>query len=77
MATTVEKLVEQAMTLPSESRALLADLLVESLDADELGRIDQLWAAEATRRRDEVRSGQDEPVPGEEALRKVRDSLGG
>jgi hypothetical protein len=75
MSTTVEKLVEQAMTLPSESRSRLADLLVESLDADELGRIDQLWAAEAKRRRDEVRSGQVEPIPGEEALGKVRDSL--
>ena len=40
MATTVEQLVEQAMTLPSESRARLADLLVESLEGDDLGRID-------------------------------------
>jgi len=76
MATTVEKLVEQAMTLPSESRARLADLLVESLDADELGEIERLWAAEATRRRDEVRAGLVETVPGEEALRQVRESLG-
>ena len=72
MATTVEKLVEEAMTLPGESRARLADLLVESLDADALGRIDQLWAAEAKRRRDEVRNGKVEPIA-EEALRKVRD----
>ncbi|HEY3138988.1 MAG TPA: addiction module protein [Blastocatellia bacterium] len=75
MATTVEKLVEQAMTLPSESRARLADLLVESLDADELGEIERLWAAEAIRRRDEVRAGLVETVPGEEALRRVRDSV--
>jgi Putative addiction module component len=75
MATTVEKLVEQALTLPSESRARLADLLVESLDAEDLGRIDRLWASEAKRRRDEVRAGLVETVPGEEALRKVRESL--
>ena len=75
MATTVEKLIEQAMTLPSESRAQLADLLVESLDADDLGRIDRLWTAEAKRRRDEVRAGQVKTIPGDEALRKVRDSL--
>jgi hypothetical protein len=50
MAITVDKLIEPAMTLPSESRARLADLLVESLDAQDLGRIDRLWAAEATRR---------------------------
>lgn len=73
MATTVEKLAEQAMNLPTESRARLADLLVESLDAGELGRIDRLWVAEAKRRRDEVRSGRVETVPGDEALQKVRD----
>jgi len=73
MATTVEKLVEQAMTLPSESRARPADLLVESLDVDELGHIDQLWVAEAKRRRDQVRAGQVETIPGE-AHRCVRSS---
>ena len=71
MTITLDKLIEEAMTLPSESRARLAALLVESLDAEELGRIDRLWAAEATRRRDEVRAGRAETVPGEEALRKV------
>ena len=75
MGTTVEQLAEQAMALPSESRARLADLLVESLEGDDLGRIEQLWIIEAKRRRDEVRSGTVETVPGEEALRQVRDSV--
>jgi hypothetical protein len=75
MATTVEELAEQALNLPSESRARLADLLVESLDADELGHIDRLWVAEAKRRRNEVRDKRVQTVPGEEALRKVRDVL--
>ena len=75
MSTSVEQLAEQAMRLPVESRARLADLLVESLDTDELGRIEQLWIAEAKRRRDEVRSGKVKTIPGPEALRKVRDTL--
>jgi putative addiction module component (TIGR02574 family) len=75
MSTTVEQLAEQAMNLPAESRAQLADLLVESLDADDLGHIDRLWVAEAKRRRDEVRSGRVEAIPGDEALRKVRDGV--
>ena len=70
MATTLEKLAEQAMALPSESRALLADLLVESLEGDDLGRIEQLWIADAKRRRDEVRSGIVKTVPGEDAQRE-------
>ena len=72
MRTSVEQLAKQAMALPTESRARLADLLVESLDADELGRIDRLWTAEAKRRRDEVRAGRVKTIPGEDALRKVR-----
>lgn len=75
MPTTVEELVDQAMILPGEARARLADLLVESLDSSDLGPIDKLWATEAKRRRDEVRTGQVETVPGEDALRKVRDSV--
>ena len=76
MSIIVDKLIEEAMTLPSESRARLADLLVESLDVEDLARIDRLWIAEARRRRDEVRAGEIETIPGDEGLRKVRDSLG-
>jgi hypothetical protein len=57
MVPTIEQLVEQALALPSESRARLADLLVESLEGDDLGRIEQLWITEAKRRRNEVREG--------------------
>ena len=75
MVTTIEQLAEQAMALSSESRAQLADLLVESLDSQALGKIDQLWISEAKRRRDEVRSGQVKTIPGPTALQKVRDAL--
>jgi hypothetical protein len=75
MAATTEQLAEQAMCLPAESRARLADLLVESLDADDLGRIDRLWLAEAKRRRDDVRSGRVRSIPGDEALQKVRNAI--
>ena len=74
MAITVEQLARQAMSLPGESRAQLADLLIESLDGADLGRIEELWLREAKRRRDEVRAGTVNTVPGEEALKKVRDS---
>lgn len=75
MSTTIEQLAELAMNLPGESRARLADLLVESLDADTLTEIDQLWLSEAKLRRDEVRAGKVKTIPGDEALRSVRDSL--
>jgi len=73
---TVEQIAEEALALPSESRALLADKLVESLDTAALSRIDKAWLAEAKRRRDEVRSGKVQTIPGDEALADVRRSLG-
>jgi hypothetical protein len=75
MSITVEQLAEQAMTLPGEARARLADLLVATLDAEALTDIDRLWLSEAKRRRDEVRAGKVKTIPGDEALQSVRDSL--
>jgi putative addiction module component (TIGR02574 family) len=70
----IEQIAEEALALPSEARALLADLLVESLDPAEDGYIRQLWAAEALRRVGEVRSGRVKTIPGDEALARVRQS---
>jgi hypothetical protein len=73
---TLDQLAQEALALPSESRALLADKPVESLDTAELGVIDRLWATEAKRRRDEVRQGRVKTIPGDEALARVRRALG-
>ena len=72
MPLTLEQLAEEAMRLPVTSRALLADKIVESLDFSEPDEIQKSWAAESIRRRDEVRSGQVEPIPGEQVLAEVR-----
>lgn len=75
MGMTVEQIAEAALALPSEARAILADRLVESLDPAEDGTARQLWVAEAIRRRDEVRSGQVQTIPGDEALARVRGAV--
>jgi len=75
MSLTVEQIAEEALSLPSEARALLADRLVESLDPAEDGYIQQLWAAEACRRRDDVRSDRVQTIPGDVALVQVRQSI--
>ena len=69
---TIEQMTEEALALPSEARALLADRLVESLDPAEDGLVRQLWVAEARRRRDDVRSGRVKTIPGDEALAQVK-----
>jgi putative addiction module component (TIGR02574 family) len=75
MATSIEQLVTQAMELPGESRARLAELLVESLEAEDIGPVEKAWLAEAKRRRDDVRAGRVEPIAGEDALLSVRNSI--
>jgi len=68
----VETLLEAMLALPADARALLADRLVESLDpiADEAIRA--AWAVEAIQRRDEVRSGAVETIPGDVAAARIR-----
>ena len=72
----VEDLTDEALALPSEARALLADRLVESLDPAEDGHIHRLWVEEARRRLDELRSGRVKSIPGEEAMAGLRRKYG-
>jgi putative addiction module component (TIGR02574 family) len=71
MSMTIEQVTEEALALPSEARALLADRLAESLDPAEDSHIRKLWVAEARRRRDDVRSGRVKTIPSDEAMAKV------
>ncbi len=75
MSFTIEQIAEEALALPSDARALLADRLVESLDPLEDVYIRQLWAAEARTRRDDVRSGAVATILGQDALERVRKSV--
>lgn len=75
MVITVEQIAEEALSLPSEARALLADRLVESLDPAEDGYIRQLWVKEACRRIEEVRSGSVVTISGENAFVQVRTAI--
>jgi putative addiction module component (TIGR02574 family) len=72
MRMTVEQIADEALALPSEARALLADRLVESLDPAEDGDIRDLWLQEANRRVAEVRSGVVKTVSAESAFKEVR-----
>jgi hypothetical protein len=71
----IEQLTEEILSLPSASRAILADKLVESLEFDTDSVIQSTWITEAKRRKDEIRHGSVQPIPGEEALAQVRQLL--
>jgi hypothetical protein len=68
----IEQLTEELMALPSLSRALLAEKLVESLEFDTDPIVQAAWIDEAKKRRDQIRNGSVQPIPGEEALAQVR-----
>ena len=66
-----KQLIDEAVSLPVEDRALLIDSLLRSLNQPESG-IDKIWSKEAKRRLDELRSGQVEAISGAEVFDKVR-----
>lgn len=68
----VEQVMQEALSLPSEWRAWLAEKLVESLEFDVDDKLQTLWVNEAKKRRDEIRSGIVQPISGEEGLARVR-----
>jgi putative addiction module component (TIGR02574 family) len=75
MALTLQQITEQAMQLPAQSRVDLAEQLVESLSETELADVQKLWASEAIRRRDELRSGRVQAIPGEQVQAEVRRAI--
>ena len=68
MTTKVKSLAKKAVLLPVEDRTYLAEQLLASLDESDL---EQQWATEAKRRRDDVRSGRVKPIPAEEVYRRI------
>ena len=65
-----KQLIDEAASLPVEERAFVVDSLLRSLNQPE-SEIDKIWANEAKRRLDELRSGRVKAIPGEEVFKNV------
>jgi putative addiction module component (TIGR02574 family) len=65
-----KKIIDEALSLPLEERARLANSLLESLNVPNPA-IDKKWAAVAKQRLEELRSGKVKPIPGDEVFEKV------
>jgi len=72
MAANFDDIMKDALSLPPGARAMLADQLLVSLDAEDQKRIDALWAEEAERRDKEIEDGLVTPIPGEEVMERLR-----
>ena len=71
MATSNDEILQQLLSLPVETRAALADKLLESLDPPD-ERNQRLWAEEAERRIAAYERGEIDAIPGEEVFAKLR-----
>jgi putative addiction module component (TIGR02574 family) len=68
----IQSLRKDMLSLPTSTRALLAQELLESLDGAGTAEVDAAWAEEAERRHAEMKSGKVKCIPGDEVLKRVR-----
>jgi putative addiction module component (TIGR02574 family) len=69
-----DELIAEAMSLPAELRAQLAEKLLKSLNPAQ-AEIDELWAIEAEKRVADIESGKVQTIPGEKVFKKIRKRL--
>lgn len=72
MAISLSEITEEALALPSEARAFLAEKLLETLDFEEDFPIDAAWLSEVQRRCQEIDKGGIETIPADEVLSELR-----
>lgn len=76
MSTTAEKLVAEALGLPREARAFVAEKLIESLDVTVGSELSPAWREEIRKRCREVDEGLVKLRDAEDAFAKAYTTLG-
>ncbi len=67
MSTNLDQIYEEALKLPDESKAVLAERIVEYLETSVPPHLERVHLGTIRRRRDEMKKGMVEPVDGREA----------
>lgn len=75
MASTLDQVAADALSLSSDGRALLVEKLLGSLSGEVDPSVERSHLAEIRRRRSLVDSGKSELIEGDEALRRARAAL--
>ena len=68
MSVDVQVILNQALTLPADSRAAIAARLLESLDDEEQQENNEAWAKEAETRLDAYDQGLMSAIPGKKVI---------
>lgn len=76
MATTVEKICNEALFLPADVRINLIERLLVSLNLPTQADIERLWADEAERRVSEIEHSEVNLIPGEQVFENIRRKYG-
>jgi putative addiction module component (TIGR02574 family) len=72
MPTAADRVVDDALDLPSDARIGLVDRILASLNLPTRPDIDKMWAEEAERRVSQIDRGEVQLIPGEEVFAKIR-----
>ncbi len=75
MPMSIEEILSEAQILPNESKAVLAEKLVASIEEEIDPQVTKIHLAEVKKRRDEIRSGKVKPINGEDGLAEVRAAI--
>ena len=67
-----DELISEAVSLPVETRIILVNKLLESLNPTRK-EIDELWAKEAEERIADFKSGREKAIPGDQVFREIRE----
>lgn len=75
MARDPAEILKEALALPADARAALADSLIESLEAESDERVEEAWRDEIQRRLAELDSKMASPIPSAEVLSRLKTAL--
>ena len=73
---TVKELIHQALELPSHNRALLAEVMLATLEDGDDFDVDPADVADAVRIAKAIDAGEMKTIPAEEVFRKIREEFG-
>jgi hypothetical protein len=76
MPALAQKILHDALALPSNLRASLADKLLESLNSPTQKSLYLLWAKEAEKRLKELRTGKASSIPSNMVFEEIRKKYG-
>jgi putative addiction module component (TIGR02574 family) len=71
-----DDLLKKALTLPPNERATLAGSLIDSLEEEDEGSVQDAWDDEIARRIEELDSGKAETISWDEVRRRIAAKLG-